>query len=142
MSVWPTKKQSQLLGLVCLLIAAMLGLWGYRLFVPSVAQFRRNCLQAAAADEWNSVELNARRWTHIAPGSGEPWMQLGNALARQRKFQVIVIAAAHRFCELAVGEQSTAGIDALLRVAERQVMPFGFKRNWQLVARRFSDDAL
>jgi tetratricopeptide (TPR) repeat protein len=87
MSVWPTKKQSRILGLVCLLIGAMLGLWGYRLFVPSVAQLRRNCLQAAAADEWNSVELNARRWTHIAPGSGEPWMQLGNALARQRKFQ-------------------------------------------------------
>ncbi len=87
MSVWTTKKQSQILVLVCLFLAAMLGLLGYRLFVPSVAQLRRNCLQAAAAGEWKSVELDARRWTHIAPGSGEPWMQLGNALSRQRKFQ-------------------------------------------------------
>lgn len=33
------------------------------------------------------MELYAKQWTQISPSSGEPWMQLGKALARQRKFR-------------------------------------------------------
>lgn len=87
MSLWPLKKRSHILGLGGLLLSAMLGLWGYGLFVPSEAALRKNCHRAAAANEWKSMELNARRWTQIAPESGEAWLQLGNAFARQRQFR-------------------------------------------------------
>jgi len=81
------KVRRRLLPLSCLVIAILLGYRVYREFVPNVAQLRQECQKAVAADEWNLVETVARRWTVVAPKSGEAWMQLGEALYKQRKFQ-------------------------------------------------------
>ncbi|MBS0202858.1 MAG: tetratricopeptide repeat protein [Planctomycetes bacterium] len=87
MHFWHTNNRWRILAFLCLLIAAVISFCVYRLFVPSIAQLRQECLQAANAGQWKSVEAIATRWIRIAPNSGEPRMQLGESLFRQRKFQ-------------------------------------------------------
>lgn len=110
MSVWTTKKTWRIPGLVCLLVGALGGWWGYGLFFPSETHLRQKCLRAEEAHEWNALKLNARRWTQVAPRSGEAWMQLGKSLARQRDFKAAqecfrnVPEASPEFEEAAIAE--------------------------------------
>lgn len=87
MRLWHSKIRWQMQAFLCLMILAILGFLTYWMFVPTVAQLRQQCLQAAANGEWKSMETIARRWIRVSPTSGEPWIQLGDALFKQRKYQ-------------------------------------------------------
>jgi tetratricopeptide (TPR) repeat protein len=90
MQLWPSKKRWRIRAPIILAIVAIVGFRAYRQFVPSITELRQECLQAVAANEWKSVETIARRWTRIAPESGESWMHLGEAFSKQRKYKQAV----------------------------------------------------